>query len=198
MAKNSDIIRQCYIIFTDAVEKYQDNWMCDKTGVRVISARYFDILLTLPACLVRPSIVPSLAMLLNVEPRMLWVLIHQLQMSCPYDSGQRRNVSFFYRQVAGKPLAAPSGPNDYKDVHVRVWPMRLSTVDKRNHCLFTICYNYNNQHQSHGEINTITVAIAMYATTTMATGTTVKATSSAVMVMPSMTTVTSRYQLLLK
>jgi hypothetical protein len=45
MAKNSDIIRQCYVTnLTDVVKKYQDNWMCDETWVRVISARYPDVI----------------------------------------------------------------------------------------------------------------------------------------------------------
>jgi hypothetical protein len=35
----------------------------------------------------------------------------------------------FYRQVAGKPPAAPSGPHDCEDVHVRARPIRLSTSD---------------------------------------------------------------------
>ena len=39
MAKSSDIICQCYMNLTDAVEKFQDNWMCDETWVRVITAR---------------------------------------------------------------------------------------------------------------------------------------------------------------
>ncbi len=44
MVKSSDIIRQCYMNLTDAVEKFQDNWMCDKTWVRVITARYPDVI----------------------------------------------------------------------------------------------------------------------------------------------------------
>ena len=51
-------------------------------------------------------------------------------MPCPYHLGQRRKVSFYYRQVAGKPPASPLGPHDCKDVHVRVRPIRLSTVEQ--------------------------------------------------------------------
>jgi hypothetical protein len=39
-------------------------------------------------------------------------------------------VTFFNRQVAGKPPAAPSGPHDCKDVHVRAGPIRLSTAER--------------------------------------------------------------------
>ena len=73
MAKNSDIICQCYVNLTDALKKYKDNWMCDMTWVRVFSARYPNFINAILASHARPSIVPSLGMLFNVEPRMLWV-----------------------------------------------------------------------------------------------------------------------------
>jgi hypothetical protein len=60
----------------------------------------------------------------------LGIFMHQFWMLCPYDSGKRRRVSYFYRQVAGKPPAAPSGPHDCKDVHVRDRPIRLSTAER--------------------------------------------------------------------
>jgi len=44
MGKSSDIIRQRYINLTDAVEKFQDNWMSNETWVRVISLRYPDVI----------------------------------------------------------------------------------------------------------------------------------------------------------
>ena len=31
MGKTGDIIRQCYVVLTDAVEKYQDNWTAATT-----------------------------------------------------------------------------------------------------------------------------------------------------------------------
>ena len=34
MAKNSDIILQCYVNLTDSLEKYRDNWMCDENKMR--------------------------------------------------------------------------------------------------------------------------------------------------------------------
>ncbi len=72
MAKSSDIICQCYMNLTDAVEKFQDNWMCDKTWVRVISACYPDVINSIGFSRATFN-VPSLRLLLNVEPRMLWV-----------------------------------------------------------------------------------------------------------------------------
>ena len=44
MVKNRDIIRQCYVNMTDAVAKYQDNWMCDETWARLISSRYPEVI----------------------------------------------------------------------------------------------------------------------------------------------------------
>jgi hypothetical protein len=35
----------------------------------------------------------------------------------------------YYRQVAGKPPAAPSGPHDCVDINVRARPIRLSTAE---------------------------------------------------------------------
>ena len=50
-------------------------------------------------------------------------------MPYPYE-GQRRKVFFYYRQVAGNPPAAPLGPHDCEDVHVRIRPIRLSTAER--------------------------------------------------------------------
>ena len=47
MATNGDIIRWCNINLSNAIEKYQDNWISDKTWVRVISARYPDVINTI-------------------------------------------------------------------------------------------------------------------------------------------------------
>ncbi len=47
MAKSSDIIRQCYVNLTVAVEKFQDNWMSNETWVRLIKLRYPDVINTI-------------------------------------------------------------------------------------------------------------------------------------------------------
>ncbi len=44
MAKKYSIIYQFYVNLTDAVKKFQDNWMCDKTWFRVISAPNLDVI----------------------------------------------------------------------------------------------------------------------------------------------------------
>ena len=55
---------------------------------------------------------------------MLWEYYASIPNSMSNHSGQRRKVSFYYRQVAGKPPTAPSGPHDCEDVHVMVRPIR--------------------------------------------------------------------------
>jgi hypothetical protein len=129
MAKSSDIIRQCYINLTDALEKFQDSWMCDETWFRVISSRYPNVINSIGFS--RTTFIRAISRHASQcgTQNALGIFIHQFKTSCPYDSGQRRTVSYFYRQVAGKPPAAPSGPHDCKDVHVRARPIRLSTAE---------------------------------------------------------------------
>ena len=105
MMKNSDIIRQCYVNLTDALEKYQDNWMCDACYPDVINSIGF-VRATFNRAISRHA---SQCGTHNA----LGIFIRQFQISCPYDSdsGQQRKVSCLYRQEAGKPPAAPSGPH---------------------------------------------------------------------------------------
>ena len=123
---------QYYVNLTDALEKYQDNWMCDENWVRVISARYPNDINSIGfSCATFNCAISRHASQCRTQ-NALDIFIHQFQISCPYDSGQRRTVSFFYKQVAGKPPAAPSGPvlQDCEDVHVRARLIRLSTAER--------------------------------------------------------------------
>ena len=43
MGRKRIIIYQCYGKLTDAIEKYQDNWMCDETWFKVITSRYPEV-----------------------------------------------------------------------------------------------------------------------------------------------------------
>ena len=117
MAKKYSIIYQCYVNLTDAVKKFQDNWMCDETWVRVITARYPDVINSIGFS--RSSFNRVISMLASQcgTQNALGIFIHQFQMSCPYDSGQRRKVSYFYRQIIGKPPADPVSVRDITDVH---------------------------------------------------------------------------------
>ncbi len=95
MAKNSDIIRQCYVNLTDALEKYQDNWVCDETWVRVISAHYPDVINSIGFLRATFNCAISRHASQCGTQNALGMFIHQFQISCPYDSGQWRKVSFF-------------------------------------------------------------------------------------------------------
>ena len=103
MAKTYSIIYQCYDNLTTALAKYQDNWRCDETWVRIVSSRY-------------PEVINSVGFSRKVfncaisgyaaqcgSPNESGIFMHQFLMPCPYDSGKRRKLSFYYRQVAGNP-----------------------------------------------------------------------------------------------
>jgi hypothetical protein len=128
MAKKYSIIHQCYINLTTAVAKYQDNWISDKTWFRVTSSRYPDVIKSIRfSCAAFNHAISGHANQcgsLNESG----IFMHQFLMPCPYER-QQRKVSFYYRQVAGKPPAASLGPFDCEDVHVRVMPIRLSTAE---------------------------------------------------------------------
>ena len=101
MVKSSDIIYQCYINLTDGLEKYQDNWMSDETWFRVISSRYPDVINSIGFS--HTTFIRAISMHASQcgTQNALGIFIHQFKTSCLYDSGQRRRVSYFYRQVAG-------------------------------------------------------------------------------------------------
>ena len=118
MVKNWDIICRCYINLTDAIEKYQDNWICDETWVRVISARYPDVIKTIGFSReIFNRAISRHASQCGTQNDM-GIFIQQFSTSCPYDSGQWRKVSYFYRQIIGKPPADPASVHDITDVHV--------------------------------------------------------------------------------
>ncbi len=131
MGKSSDIIFQCFVNLTDGLKKYQDNWMSDETWFRVTSSRYPDVFNSIGFS--RTTFIRAISMHASQcgTQNALCIFIHQFKTSCPYDSGQRRRVSYFYRQVAGKPPSAPSGPHHWKDKHVEAMPIRLSTAEER-------------------------------------------------------------------
>ena len=128
MVKPNDIISQCYVNLTNAVEKYQDNWICDETWFRVISARYPDVINSVGFSRVAFNRAISRRASQCGTPNDSGIFMHHFQM--PLYEGKKRKVFFYYRQVAGKLPASPSGPHDCKDVHIRVGPIRLSTAER--------------------------------------------------------------------
>jgi hypothetical protein len=88
MVKRKDIIRQCYLNLTDAIEKYQDIWMCDETWVRVISARYPDVINSVGfSCVTFNRAIRRHATQCGTH-NALSIFVHHFSMSCPYDSGE--------------------------------------------------------------------------------------------------------------
>lgn len=128
MVKPNDIISQCYVNLTNAVEKDQDNWICDETWFRVISARYPNVINSVGFSRVAFNHAISRRASQCGTPNDSGIFMHHFQMPCLYE-GKKRKVFFYYRQVAGKLPASPSGPHDCEDVHIRVGPIRLSTVE---------------------------------------------------------------------
>ncbi len=195
MVKPNDFISQCYVNLTDAIEKYQDNWICDETWFRVISALYSNVINSVGFSCVAFNHAISRRASQGGTPNDSEIFMHHFHMPCLYE-GKRGRLFFYYRHVTGKPPASPSGPHDCKDVHIRVRPLGYQRRNERSCCLFTICNNYN-QNQPHRMSITTLVTMAMYAMMTKATGTTVNATSLVVTVMPC-TMVKSKYHLLMK
>jgi hypothetical protein len=153
MVKQKDIIHPCYINLTDVIEKYQGIWMCDKTWVRVISAPYPDVinsvgfLHTTFNCTIHRHAAEC------GTHNALGIFVHHFSMSCPYNSGKQGKVFFYYWQVSGKPLAAPSGPHDCEDVHVRVRPIRLSTTKQEDSLPLPNLLQSTANHRAHARDN---------------------------------------------
>jgi hypothetical protein len=197
MVKKNSIIHQCYVDLTDVVAKYQDNWICDKTWLRVISLRYLNVINAIG--FLRSDFDCTISSHASEcgSSNEFGIFKHQFSMPCPYDSGQWRRVLFFYRQVAGKTQQLLLDHMIVRMCMLGSGQLGYQWWNERSHCLFAIQYN-NNQHQPHIMTITTLMANTITATTTTTMGLTVKATSLAVTVMPSTTSAKSRYQLLLK
>ena len=128
MVKPNDIISQCYINLNNAVEKYQDNWICNETWFRVISACYPNVINSVGFSRVAFNCAISRRASQCGTPNYSGIFMHHFQMPCLCE-GKKRKAFFYYRQVAGKPPASPSGPHDCEDVHIRVRPIRLSMAE---------------------------------------------------------------------
>ena len=122
MVKPNDIISQCYVNLTNAVEKYQDNWIFDETWFRVISAHYPNVINSVGFSRVAFNRAISRRVSQCGTPNDSGICMHHFQMPCLYE-GIKRKVFFYYRQVAGE-------PHDCKYVHIRVGPIGLSTAEQ--------------------------------------------------------------------
>jgi hypothetical protein len=115
MRTPSQLISDCYLAFTAASSHQQDNWLCDETWVRLLIAHYPNLKKTcsLTRMLVTRAITKKAGPFTG--PNEFAIFVKQFRTECPY-SGERRRVSYFYRQVNGKPPADPVFALDIYDV----------------------------------------------------------------------------------
>ena len=114
MQKNSNIICDSYLNMTAASSHYQDNWICDETWFRLLNAHYPHLKNTFN--FTREGLNRALSAKAGpfTGPNEFGVFSVKFRTECPY-SGERRRVSYFYRQVNGKPPADPVSPLDITD-----------------------------------------------------------------------------------
>ena len=149
---------------------------------------------TLPRC---NQLLPSLAVLLNVEPQMIPGFSCIISKCRVCTRVKRGRCSFTIGRLLESPQHLLRDHMIARTCILGLGQLGYQRRNERSCCLFTICNNYN-QNQPHGVIITTLVTMAMYVMMTKATGTTVNAMSSAVMMMPCTTTVKSKYHLLMK
>jgi len=112
MQKNSNIIIcDSYLNMTAASSHYQDNWICDETWFRLLNAHYPHLKNTFN--FTREGLNRAFSAKAGpfTGPNEFGVFSVKFRTECPY-SGERRRLSYFYRQVNGKPPADPVSPLD--------------------------------------------------------------------------------------
>jgi hypothetical protein len=114
MRKNSNIICDSYLNLTAVSSHYQDNWICDETWFRLLNAHYPHLKNTFN--FTREGLNRALSAKAGsfTGPNEFGLFLAKFQTECPY-SGERRRVSYFYRQVNGKLPADPVSPLDITD-----------------------------------------------------------------------------------
>ena len=112
MKKNNPLILESYINLTTACSQYQDKWICDETLYRLLNAHYPNLKNTFVFTRVALNRVLSAKAGTCIAPNDLSLYMAKFTTECPY-SNQRRFVSFYFRQVNGKP---PSDPKNAQDV----------------------------------------------------------------------------------
>ena len=114
MRKNESIISDSYLNLTAASSQYQDNWICDETWFRLLSSHYPHLKNTFNFTRVGLNRALSVKAGPFTGPNEFNLFLAKFRTECPY-SGERRRVSYFYRQVNGKPPADPVLSLDISD-----------------------------------------------------------------------------------
>jgi hypothetical protein len=106
MRKNSNIICDSYLNLTAASSQYQDNWICDETWFRLLNAHYPHLKNAFN--FTREGLNRALSAKAGpfTGPNEFGLFLAKFQTECPY-SGERRRLSYFFRQLNGKPPADP-------------------------------------------------------------------------------------------
>jgi hypothetical protein len=106
MQKNSNIICDSYLNLTAASSQYQDNWICGETWFRLINAHYPHLKNTFN--FTREGLNRALSAKAGpfTDPNEFGLFLAKFRTECPY-SGERRRVSYLFKQVNGKPPADP-------------------------------------------------------------------------------------------
>jgi hypothetical protein len=114
MKHNTILISNSYLNLTAASSLYQDNWICDETWFRLLNAHYPHLKNTFN--FTRGGLIHALSAKAGpfTGPNEFGIFLAKFSTDCPY-SGERRRVSYFYRQVNGKPPADPVNPLDITD-----------------------------------------------------------------------------------
>ena len=114
MRKNSNIII-CDSNLSDCCQlTVPGHWICDETWFRLLNAHYPHLKNTFN--FTREGLNRALSAKAGpfTGPNEFGLFLAKFQTECPY-SGERRRVSYFYRQVNGKPPADPVLSLDISD-----------------------------------------------------------------------------------
>ena len=114
MKQDKILICDSYLSLTAACSQYQDNWLCDETCFRLLNAHYPRLKNTFN--FTREGLNRALSAKAGpfTGPNEFGLFYAKFTTECPF-SGNRRRVSYFYRQVNGKPPADPVSPLDITD-----------------------------------------------------------------------------------
>jgi hypothetical protein len=114
MQKSSNIICDSYLNLTAASSQYQDNRICDETWFRLLNAHYPHLKNIFN--FTRKGLNRALSAKAGpfTDSNEFGLFLAKFCTECSY-SGERRRVSYFFKQVNGKPPADPVSSLDITD-----------------------------------------------------------------------------------
>ena len=119
-----------YLKLTTARTEYLDNWICDETLFRLISAHLPHLknnTFTFTRKLLIRAIGAKAVPFHGKHEHEYSIFLKQFQTSCPYDDTRRR-VTYFYRQVNRERPADPVSARDITDVHTKNNQIRRNAI----------------------------------------------------------------------